>query len=527
VLADARRVDRDSVLDTDVCVIGAGAAGITLAREFIGSPFRVTLLESGGFGYELETQDLYTGPNKGLPYFPLDGVRLRYFGGTTNHWGGFCRPFDAVDFEPREGIPFTGWPIGLADVHPFYGPASTICGLPSEDWGAADSALSDAPIRLRRDRFVNRNVRIVAPERRSFAPRYRSDLVKAPNVTLQLHANVTGVETDESGRSATSLRVATLSGNRFTVRAKIFVMAAGGLETPRLLLASNQQWPAGLGNHTGVVGRFFMEHPRFVAGFLAPTGTQPNPRFYSEHQTGRERLQGYLGSAREFQQTEGLLDVQITLEQVYDVPRDVSDSAGYVTDLVTDLGSWERVAIPGSPVPVPYPEVIRRAQSDPKETYNALRRKLDTVRVTTRIEQAPNPDSRVTLIRERDKLGMHRIALNWRLSQIDKRNVNRTLALFGAEVGRAGIGRLKILHGEDEAGWPADTAGGWHLMGTTRMSNDPKRGVVDRDCRVHGVSNLYIAGSSVFPTAGGATPTLTLVALTLRLARHLKGTVLR
>lgn len=146
--------------------------------------------------------------------------------------------------------------------------------------------------------------------------------------------------------------------------------------------------------------------------------------------------------------------------------------------------------------------------------------------MTTRIEPAPNPDSRVVLVGDRDELGLQRVALDWRLSEADKRNVRQTLELFGAEIGRAGIGRPKILYEEDDSGWPEDLGGGEHLMGTTRMSDDPKQGVVDRHCRVHGMANLFVAGSSVFPTAGGATPTLMIVALAIRLADHLKGTVL-
>jgi choline dehydrogenase-like flavoprotein len=527
VFAEARAVE-DRVVDSDVCIVGGGAAGITLARELTASRFQVVVLESGGHAYEVETQDLYRGLNTGLPYFALDGVRLRYFGGTTNHWGGVCRPFDDADFEPRHGIPHTGWPIRASDVRPFYDRASVICGLTRKDWGsAASTALALAPIRLRRDRFVNRVVRIVPEAARSFASRYRNDLQRARNVTVYLHANAIDVETNESGREATAIRVATLGGRTFSVRARVFVLAAGGLETPRLMLASNRQWARGVGNNHGLVGRYFMEHPRFVAAYIAPTGKQPNPRFYSEHENNQEGVKGYLASAREFQLTEGLLDLQLSLEEVYEIPHKVSEYGAYIADLLAEVDGWERVAIPGSPVPIPYLEVLRSASSDPKETYNALRGKVDSIAVMTRIEPAPNPDSRVKLIRERDALGMNRIALHWQLSRVDKRNLNRTLALFGAEVGRSGIGRLKVLYGRDESGWPSDLAGGWHLMGTTRMSSDPRRGVVDPDGRVHGMSNLYVAGSSVFPTAGGATPTLTLVALTLRLAKHLKATHLR
>jgi choline dehydrogenase-like flavoprotein len=198
-----------------------------------------------------------------------------------------------------------------------------------------------------------------------------------------------------------------------------------------------------------------------------------------------------------------------------------------VMTLAGDLDSWQEIAIPGAPVPIPYLDVIRDALRSPEDAYIYLRGQIESIGVVTRIEQAPNPDSRVVLVRDRDQLGVHRAALDWRLSDVDRENVRRTLEIFGAEIGAAGIGRLKILHGENETGWPDDLDGGQHHMGTTRMSDDPKQGVVDSDCRVHGMSNLFVAGSSVFPTPGGATPTLLLVALALRLADHLKGMILR
>jgi choline dehydrogenase-like flavoprotein len=530
MFADARSVPRDTRLETDVCIVGAGAAGITLAREFNGSPFRVTVLESGGFEYETEAQDLYKGRSIGLPYSDLDVPRLRFFGGTTNHWGGICRPFEGADFEAREGIPFTGWPIKKADIDPFYPRAVRVVRLPAQNWDLGHWASGNelAPLRLRSDRIVSRVAQVVEADLRSFGDGYRAELGQARNVTVYLHANVTGVETDEDGRTATSVRVATLSGNRFSVGAKVFVLATGAVENARLLLIASGQRPKGLGNQNGLVGRFFLEHPRFLAGFIAPFTPHPNLGFYENHRVGGALVRGYLASSKEFQLAEGLLDLQIRLELGYgDPPEDASDFARHVMTLARDLESWQEIAIPGPPVPIPYLEVVREALESPEDTYIYLRGRIETIGLTTRIEQAPNPESRVVLVHERDQLGMQRVALDWRLSEADRRNVRRTLELLGAEVGRAGIGRLKILYDEDDPDWPADLDGGQHHMGTTRMSDHPKQGVVDRNCRVHAMSNLFVAGSSVFPTPGGATPTLMLVALAIRLAEHLKSTMLR
>jgi choline dehydrogenase-like flavoprotein len=529
MFTDARSVPRNTSLETDVCIVGAGAAGITLAREFIGSPVRVTVLESGGFEYEEETQDLYEGRSIGLPYADLDGPRLRFFGGTTNHWGGICRPFEEADFEAREGIPFTGWPIKKADVDPYYARAVPVIRLPSQDWTLGHWAPGDelAPLRLSSDRIVSRVTQVVDADLRSFGEGYREELRLAPNVTVYLHANVLSVEVDEGLQNATSARVATLSGNRFAVGAKVFVLATGAIENARLLLVSNGQRPNGLGNQNDLVGRFFLEHPRFLAALIAPFDPRPNLGFYDDHRVGGALIRGYLASSKSFQLAEGLLDLQIRVQLDYgERPDDAADFARHVVTLAKDLESWQEIAMPGPPLPVPYLEVIQEALESPEDTYIYLRGRVDEIAVTTRIEPAPNPDSRIVLVGDRDELGLHRVALDWRLSEIDKRNVRRTLELFGAEIARAGIGRLKILYEEGDSGWPDDLGGGEHLMGTTRMSDDPKQGVVDRHCRVHGMSNLFVAGSSVFPTAGGATPTLTLVALAIRLADHLKDTML-
>jgi choline dehydrogenase-like flavoprotein len=527
---DAANVPRGTTLETDLCIIGAGAAGITLARELSGSPLRVSVLESGGLAYEVETQALYEGESIGLPYSNLSAPRLRYFGGTTNHWGGICRPFDDADFEAREGIPFTGWPIKKSDVDPFYERAVQAVRLPSEAWDLTHWAPSGevAPLRLESGRIVSRVAQVVEPGLRSFGDGYREELRRVPNVTVYLHANATGVETDEGGRTATSVEVATLTGNRFSVRAKAFVLATGAIENARLLLVSNRQSPGGLGNANDLVGRFFLEHPRFIGGFIAPFDPHPNLGFYENHRVGGALVRGYLASAKEVQLAEGLLDLQIRLEPTYgDAPEDPSDFTRHVMTLARDVEGWQRIAIPGAPVPIPYLDVIRQALESPEDTYIRLRGRIETIGLSTRIEQAPNRDSRVVLVAERDQLGMQRVALDWRLSDVDRRNVRRALELLGAEIGAAGIGRVRILLDEDESGWPDDLNGGQHHMGTTRMSDDPNQGVVDRHCRVHGMSNLFVAGSSVFPTPSGATPTLMLVALAIRLADRLRGTVLR
>ena len=563
---DARTVGDGEIIQTEICIIGAGAAGITLARQFSGQPFRVILLESGGMQADSATQALYAGKSTGLPYFPLDAARLRMFGGTTNHWGATCRPFSPFDFEARDWIPHSGWPIQKSDVQPYYDRARAICWDGSPDWELADWEQRDRfpVLPLANSRVASRVAQVVPAAERSFAKHYRDDLDHAPNVTTYLNANVTEIVTNDEANTVTDVRVACLSGNRFSVKAGRFILAAGGMENPRILLFSNRQQTAGLGNQNDLVGRFFMEHPRFEAGVILPADRHLEMGFYETHGVSNTQLLGYLGLTEETIRKEKLVDIQVRMTPVYSAAyreshatpevaslqylaqklrrRELPDDFGtHVSNVVDDLLTAQEYFLTSAPLPVPKPLALRKLlAASPAEREHLFpmlfgdiafvaneqifsNTPLDHVRLSTRIDPVPNPDSRVMLGSERDSLGLPKIELHWQLSPLDKQSVRRTLEILGAELGRAGLGRLQILMDDDDTTWPKDTLGGWHHMGTTRMSDDPKRGVVDRNCQVHGISNLFIAGSSVFPTAGSGTPTMLLVSLALRLADHITG----
>jgi choline dehydrogenase-like flavoprotein len=557
---DARTIDDGRELVADVCIIGAGAAGITLARELIGLDARVMVLESGGMEADLDGLRLSMGEQTGLPYFPLETAHLRYFGGSTNHWGGLCRPFDPVDFAGHDWLP-SGWAISLGDIEPYYARSADICGLPFDDWSvdrwAGESRHSPAQFS---EHFANRVALQVPRQRRSFASRYGEELERAENVTVCLYANVVEIETDDEVARTTGVAAATLDGRRFSVNARHVVLAAGGIDNPRLLLASRTRAPSGLGNRFDQVGRYFMEHPRFLAAEIVPAEGFP-VGFYSTHHAGGISIQGYLALTDEIQLREGLIDVQLRLRANYErafaeaddseavesvrrlariargeIPRDLATD---VVNILHDLGRWQRLSISGGPVPVPDPATIQAFLGGTSLERRALLSELlghigvfgfdqlagvpfESIGVIARLAPAPNADSRITLSGEIDALGVPRPRLHWELSRTDRESTIRTLEILGAEIGRAGFGRLRLLLDETGSDWPSDTAGGYHLMGTTRMHADPRRGVVDADCRVHGFDNLYVAGSSVFTYGGSGTPTLTVVALALRLADHLK-----
>ena len=514
---DARTVPENTIIETDVCIVGAGAAGITLAREFIGQPFRVCLLESGGVEYDNATQSLSEGENIGLPYFPLVAARLRFFGGTTNHWAGWCAPLDGIDFETREWIPHSGWPFGKSHLDPFYERAQPVCQLGPFAYDAKTWETESLPsLPFTGKRVITKIVQFSPPTR--FGQVYRHEIERADNISTYLYANVVDIDTTDSARAVTRLRVACLQGNKFRLSAKLFILATGGIENPRLLLASNRVQSSGVGNQNDLVGRFFMEHPHVNSGLFLPSNrhisrTDLYIQPWVESRGGRKsRIKGLWILSAEALRREKLLNFSAALfttfsEGVRSLKRllpaiQKGDFGDFVEHLRNVIGDIDDVAVTayGKFVKGGYPVKVWR--------------------ISSRAEPAPNPDSRVTLSTERDSLGMSRVRLDWRLSGMDKRSITRAHEIIGEELGRAGLGRLKITLGDDDSAWPP--GGGWHHMGTTRMHVDPKKGVVNENCRVHGISNLYIAGSSVFPTSGSANPTLTIVALSLRLADHVK-----
>jgi choline dehydrogenase-like flavoprotein len=443
-----------------------------------------------------------------------------FLGGTTNHWNGYCAPLQPIDFRPRSWVPHSGWPISRQDLEPFYRRAQPICQLGPyaysagmwEKLGVEPHAFEASEIELC---FWQRS----PPTR--FGEVYRAELARADNVRVLLHGNVTNIETDPSASVVRHLDVRTLDGKRGQLRAKVYVLACGGIENARLLLLSDSVEPAGLGNRHDLVGRFFMEHPHAEPGVVVTDdardltgvyrhylyeGARLDPSFCAG-EAMQEREQVLNSHAFLFAETESGLGVQAGRQLWREVrQRQMPDDlAEKVWAMVRDL---DEVAAFGW-----------RVVTD-QRPYTSIR----SLYFSVRSEQAPNPASRVTLAHERDALGLRRVQLDWQLTDLDKRTVDALTRTLGAEVARLNLGRVRLADWllDGTPAWPPDMHGGAHHLGTTRMTADPRDGVVDADCRVHGVGNLYIAGSSVFATGGCANPTLTIVALALRFVDHLK-----
>jgi choline dehydrogenase-like flavoprotein len=514
---DSRSLPTGTVIETEVCIIGAGAAGITLAREFASAEFRVALLESGGMDYEPDTQALYEGQSVGEPFEELTASRLRFFGGSTNHWGGWCLPFDAIDFENRGDLPYYGWPFEKSHLDQWYERAQEVCRIGPYDYRPSSWGI---PAKIIPPPFGGPyfECRILQESRVQFGPAYADELGRAPRLSVFLHANAFRIDTGEVDNEVRELRVKTLAPSEFIVRARIYILAAGGIENARLLLASGAG-DRGLGNSRDLIGRFLMVHLIYSGGTIVPSDPHMNFdfRIEAEHAFGgkKQLFFSFLGLTPTGMRREHLpgvmlwwtyrfAPVQKPVAALSRLTRGEGPDGSILSDLGKVIGNLDGVAT----------FVIRKALFGEGVPIEALD-------VSCASEQQPNPRSRVSLGDKLDKLGMPEVVVDWHLVPDDKSKAAATLRLLGTEVGRTGFGRMRPSMGEDGP-WPPDFYGNGHHTGTTRMHKDPALGVVNENCRLHAVANLYVAGSSVFPTGSANNPTLTIVALALRLADHIK-----
>jgi choline dehydrogenase-like flavoprotein len=500
VIHDATSVSSGSTLDTDVCLVGGGAAGITLALELERAGLEVLLLESGGVHFDETTQDLYRGePAAGQLARRTDYLqtsRLRFLGGATNHWGGYCSPLDAIDFERRDWFAHSGWPFERAALEPFYRRAAGVLQIRPFDYGLGQ--LSRSPLDLGGDSGIETHVYHLSPPTR-FGSAYRGELAASPRTRLLLNANALEILANDTATRVEGVRVRTLAGSDFHVRARRVVLAAGAIENARLLLASAGVQSAGLGNGRDLVGRYFMDHLYGARGighalFIEPGGSLSLYAAETRDDFVPNRHFGVLSLSAALQQQHALPNHQLRLLPV--APR--SDLAALPRSLASVTSDLGRAA--GYP---PRPGVAERLAA-----------------LEIGLEPRPDPENRVTLAAERDALGMPRLRIRYEIGAWDEEALERMLRVFAERLGRTLRARVRLAGALPRIG---GLDPGSHHIGTTRMHVDPSQGVVDADCRVHGLANLYVAGSSVFPTAGRANPTYTLVALAIRLADHLAG----
>lgn len=523
MIADAKSINKTSI-GAAVCVVGAGPAGLALAAELSGRGIDVVVLEAGGLPYDrLElsnlartskdhlsgAQALTRGRNRGEPYYPLRLSRTRGLGGSTNalrKHGLRVRPLDPIDFEARFGA---AWPASFEDVHQFIATAERFIGLgtgtPLEWTPYVPEIASQRWRRMSAAQFRHAPRRTVSQRAITMAAAARPRLITG--------AVVRSLGTVTSNRLR-AVEVGLRGGGVLRVHANAFVLAAGGIDNARLLLASRPALYA-MGEAADQVGRNFMEHPHFLAGYLVPSSDVSLGdlgRFFGDH-AGEAR---WLTASDDVVRSESLLRVAVS---------GVPVTPASLHPAVPAAGELARLIPLG---PYGLQQRARQAATAVRGINRVTGAVADRIRSEPRsvlalpvmIEQPPDPVSRVTLGRRVDRTGLALPELHWHVGEREFASARRTVELIADEAQRSGVGEVLSLWDAGRAR-PDVVTGGWHHMGTTRMSADPKQGVVDADCKVHGLDNLFVAGSSVFATSGYANPTLTLVALAIRLGRHL------
>ncbi|WNL43130.1 GMC family oxidoreductase [Halomonas sp. PAMB 3264] len=456
----------------DVCVIGAGAAGITVAMTLARQGRRVLLCEGGEASFSERSQALYRGDTLGDTYLDLSSIRLRYMGGSTNHWGGVCRPLDAHDFTAKQAAPQTAWPIGRGDLDPYFEAAAALLDLeeippdtPVEDTGLERVYFSLGPPTRMKDKFA-------------------ATLNGLETLTYCLTANLVGLSVGDGRVEAATF--SDFDGQRKTMRARSFVLACGGIENARLLLWCNAQSGGRLVPDATTLGRYWMEHPHATIG---------QALLFEPARLGLDTdYNVYLSPTPRAMSERGILNCGLRLHRM---------------------------------APEATRELIQALAAEAPGLEATLAQSADTahgVYLRAAWEQEPRFDNAVELMEERDELGVPRSRLVWQQSALDRHTIRESLMLLGEYLLEENIGRVQF------ADWLAvepvelpeeGEIAGRHHMGGTRMSDDARRGIVDRDCRLFAQANMFVAGSSVFASAGHANPTLTIVQLALRLGVHI------
>jgi len=552
MIIDSYDLPDGHTLQADVCIIGAGAAGIAMALEFAGTGIEVLMLEAGGKTAESDTQALYAGSVADARlHSPPDRYRQRQLGGTTTIWGGRCMPFDGIDFEARDYVPHSGWPISREALLPYYARANPLCEA-GEFAYTADEAFH-RPTRPIIDGFASSHFSADTLERFScptdFAARYGHKLDAAQNVRTLLHANVTRLQLNAAGRSLDHLIVRNLRGKSFTVRAAQFVLATGGLEVARLLLASRDIQQQGIGNEHDAVGRYYMCH---IAGTIGAIKIdKPPSSVWHGYEISDEgiycRRRFALREATQRSLKLGNFVARLHHPRISNPDhRNAVLSLLFLAQLIIPYEYRVRLAGAGSTRLTEWLEHVRNVALGAPDAagfaWHMLRdrklaeRKFPTIIIHSKAnlysldfhaEQQPNPLSRVSLGAEPDALGMPRIRVDWRYTSGDVDTVSRSVALLADDFRLQRIGTFDYDPDGVEAEMTRYGAFGGHHIGTARMGDDRRSSVVNADCRIHEVGNLFIASSATFATSSQANPTLTVVAFALRLAAHLKTLLAR
>ncbi|NIE74745.1 GMC family oxidoreductase [Pantoea sp. Tr-811] len=461
----------------DFCIVGAGPAGITLGLRLAAAGWSVALVEGGGTTFEPRSQDLYKTNSSGLELY-AEETRLRYLGGTSNHWAGRCRPFTASDFAVQPPVGMPGWPIPYSEIEPYLPAAMAIVDLPlNGEFRAVNATLDGGDFDA--DHFL------LSPPTR-FAQKYADALDHTAGLEVFINCNCIDLEFDKASGSLKAIKVTDYDKHHQRLQAKNFILATGSIENARQLLNSQSLREAGVISPDGLVGRCFMEHLNVEMGTFILKGEQ-----YSEPH------QYYTTDAFVAEYHAGKGNVTMTiLDQVVTYGR-TAEVKHFLENLACEWGVASKI------------EFVAKF-SCPGDGV-----------ISTMIEQFPDPQSHITLLAEKDALGLPKVNVNWVVNEADRHTIKCIGAELAKQFAEADLGFVKLNDFVYDSSVPLKVSPHAHHMGTTRMAASPDFGVVDTDCKVFGTQNLYVAGSSIFATGGASNPTMPLLQFALRLADHL------
>ena len=516
----------DTSFAADVCIVGGGIAGIVIGLELRRRGLSVCILEGGGRRSSHRSQILYQGKSEDGRY-DLAATRTRFLGGSSNCWGGWTRPFSPLDFMRRPWLSELDWPIGPETIAPYLAEACVYLQVaePESDEAIRDRMEAEyGPFveDLGDGRLQSIFFRMSPPTR--FRRVYGDLLGEDPRIRVLLNATAVEILTSPDGATARGVRARSERG-ALTVQARFVVLAAGGVENPRLLLASRAARPAGIGNAHDLVGRYFMDHPRVRAAHIRLRQPERLSKLYDfAHYKGgslllrRKATGAALVLSEAEQERAGLLQSYTGLSARH---------AGVGLSTTQDAVELAKALVGRIHERVDRGRLMRTLRTSPSVGMSLIYRVIGLqsahgpFELETVLEPWPDRENRVVLTDEPDRFGVPKVHVRWRRSDIERRTHRRAVEVIQEVLTQRGDGEVVVEDAAWEDSWDHRVMTTWHHMGTTRMASTPRQGVVDTDCRVFGMPNLYVAGSSVFPTGGGSPPTLMIVALALRLATHI------
>jgi choline dehydrogenase-like flavoprotein len=524
-----------------VCIIGAGAAGIALACELDGCSFPVLLLDAGGLRPDSGLGDFYRGAADD-PHLDPAQYRSMGFGGTTATWGGRCVPLDPIDFERRDYVPNSGWPIGYGELARFYPRALEYCDAGKFDFTATGSIREARPSI---SAFDGRGVILHdCIERYSppthFGRCFRTKIESSTNVMAVLNARCVKLNKRAGQNHIESVVIVDRAGKRRNIHAEWFVLATGGIETTRLLLASDTEGP-GFGNHHDKLGRYYACHFENLFGKLVsqvavvkygfertydgvycrrkllftPRAQHQhrllNSMFRLHHSSYADATHGHAAMSIIYLAKSGLLGAIPTEYAAFNAT--VGPSQAHLKNVlagVPQLLSYARDYL------------FRTKLAKRKLPYTLLPNAGGNYPLEFNSEQTPLESSRITLGHDADAHGLRRVHIQWRMCEADIDSACRAFELLRETVNHSRGVRLEFDENQLRERMSESLPLGGHHLGTARMAATAREGVVDRNSALFELPNLFVASSAVFPTNGHANPTLTIVALAVRMAEHLR-----